>query len=128
MGDSRQAGDSRIESRERGVRDGEMSPELVGLIAERFRALGEPARLQILNALRGGELPVNDLVDETGLGQANVSKHLQILHSLGFVARRKEGLFVYYRLADKSVFRLCDIMCGRIESGMRGVERLLRAG
>ena len=105
-----------------------MSPELMELVAARFRALGEPARLQIINALRRGEQSVNDLVDETGLGQANVSKHLQILHSLGFVARRKEGLFVYYRLADKSVFRLCDIMCGRIESRMRGVERMLRAG
>lgn len=105
-----------------------MSTELMDLVAERFRALGEPARLQILNALRGGELPVSDLVESTGLGQANVSKHLGILHSLGFVARRKEGLFVYYRLADKSVFRLCDIMCGRIESGLRGMERTLRAG
>ena len=105
-----------------------MSPELMELVAARFRALGEPARLQIINALRRGEQSVNDLVDETGLGQANVSKHLQILHSLGFVARRKEGLFVYYRLADKSVFRLCDIMCGGIESNMRGVERMLRVG
>ncbi len=105
-----------------------MSPELMELVAARFRALGEPARLQIISSLRRGEQSVNDLVDETGLGQANVSKHLQILHSLGFVGRRKEGLFVYYRLADTSVFRVCDIMCGRIESRMRGVERMLRAG
>ena len=110
------------------MKQGGMSPDLMELVAARFHALGEPARLQILNALRRAELSVNDLVDETGLGQANVSKHLQILHSLGFVARRKEGLFVYYRLADKDVFRLCDIMCGRIESRMRGVERMLRAG
>ncbi len=110
------------------MKNADMSPELMELVAARFRALGEPARLQILRALRRRELSVNDLVDETGLGQANVSKHLQILHSLGFVARRKEGLFVYYRLADKSVFQLCDIMCGRIESRMRGVERMLRAG
>lgn len=105
-----------------------MSAELMDLVAARFRALGEPARLQILHALRSGEVSVNDLVDVTGLGQANVSKHLQILHSLGFVSRRKEGLFVYYQLADKDVFRMCDIMCGRIESRMRGVERMLRAG
>ncbi len=110
------------------MKQGEMSPELMELVAARFRALGEPARLQILDALRRGEQSVNDLVDETGLGQANVSKHLQILHSLDFVARRKEGLFVYYRLADNSVVRMCDIMCGKIESRMRGVERMLRAG
>ena len=54
-------------------------------------------------------MAVGDLVEETGFGQANVSKHLQLLHSLGFVSRRKEGLFVYYALADKQVpiFGIC---------------------
>jgi len=105
-----------------------MTPETLEVVAQRFKALAEPARLQLLQLLRSKEMTVGDLVDATGLGQANVSKHLQILHSLGFVARRKEGLFVYYALADKDVFRLCDIMCGRIETRMRGVERVLRAG
>lgn len=59
-------------------------------------------------------MAVTELVDETGLSQANVSKHLQLLHNLGFVTRRKEGLFTYYSLADKSVFALCDIMCDRL--------------
>ncbi len=102
-----------------------MTPELLALIAERFRALAEPARLQILNALRGREQTVSDLVVETELGQANVSKHLQLLHSLGFVSRRKDGLYVYYALADKSVFRLCDIMCGRLEAEMKTRRKLL---
>lgn len=91
-----------------------LTPGLIELVAERFRALGEPARLRILNGLRAGEKSVSELMEETELGQANLSKHLQILHALGFVERRKEGLFVYYRLADESVFRLCDIVCGRI--------------
>ena len=77
-----------------------MTPELLGLIAERFRALAEPARLQILNALRGGEKTVTQLVEETGLGQANVSKHLQVLHTLGYITRRKQGLFVHVSLTD----------------------------
>lgn len=93
-----------------------MHPEVLSLVAERFRALGEPARLQILDALRGGERSVNELVERTGLGQANVSKHLQLLHSLHFVARRKEGLHVYYSLADESVFTLCDIVCGGVQA------------
>ena len=63
--------------------------EMVDAIAERFRALGEPARLRILNALRQGEAAVNELVPATGLSQANLSKHLQLLHALGFVRRRK---------------------------------------
>lgn len=91
-----------------------LTPELIGVVAERFKALGEPARLEILNALRAGDRTVSELVDETGLGQANVSKHLQLLHALGFVRRRKEGLYVHYGLADRDVFRLCDIMCGRV--------------
>jgi DNA-binding transcriptional ArsR family regulator len=92
-----------------------LSPALMELVAARFRALGEPARLQILQTLRAGEQTVSELVESTGLGQANVSKHLQLLHSLGFVDRRKEGLYVHYRLAGEDIFRMCDLMCGRIE-------------
>lgn len=81
-------------------------------IAARFKALAEPARLRILNALRGGERTVGELVEDTGLNQANLSKHLQLLHTLRFVARRKDGLFVRYTLLNNDVFVLCDIMCG----------------
>ncbi len=93
-----------------------LSPEMLALVAQRFKALSEPARLVILTALRRGESSVSDLVEETGMGQANVSKHLQMLHAMGFVVRRKGGLFVHYALADQSVFDLCDMMCGRIEA------------
>lgn len=104
-----------------------MTPELLALVAARFKALAEPARLEILNALRRGERTVGELVEETGLGQANVSKHLRLLHGLGFVDRRKEALFVYYELADKTVFQLCDIMCGSIEAETRARRKLLKA-
>lgn len=102
-----------------------MTPEVIGLVADRFKALAEPARLQILNCLRQGEKPVGDLVEQTGLGQANVSKHLQFLHAAGFVSRRKEGLFTYYALADKNVFKLCDLMCGRIEQELAGQRKAI---
>lgn len=104
------------------------TPELLRLLAERFKALAEPARLQILGALRGREMTVSELVDETGLGQANVSKHLQVLHTMGFVRRRKSGLFVHYALADRKVMQLCDLMCGRLESHLEGQQRLLGNG
>ena len=100
-------------------------PELVDMMAGRFKALAEPARLQILAALRDGERAVSELADDTGLGQANLSKHLQLLHALGFVSRRKEGLFVYYTLADRDVFRLCDLMCGRLEAQAQRSRRVL---
>jgi DNA-binding transcriptional ArsR family regulator len=102
-----------------------LTPELMALVAERFKALAEPARLQILNELRAGELTVGELVEATGLGQANVSKHLQMLHAMHFVARRKEGLFVYYALPDKTVFQLCDLMCGRLEAEAKARRKLL---
>jgi DNA-binding transcriptional ArsR family regulator len=93
-----------------------MPEELTALVAERFKALSDPARIRLLSALRGGERSVGDLVDETGLAQANVSKHLARLHHLGFVSRRRDGLFTLYKLADKDVLKLCDLMCGRIET------------
>lgn len=99
-----------------------LTDDLLELVADRFKALAEPARLRILNALRAGEMTVSDLIEETGLGQANVSKHLRLLHDLGFVERRKEGLHAWYSLAGDDVFRLCDIVCGRIaaEADARG--------
>lgn len=103
-----------------------LTPELMELVAERFKALGEPARLQILQALRTGEQTVSELVEATGLGQANVSKHLQLLHGLGFVDRRKEGLYVHYRLAGDDIFRMCDVMCGRIEDEAARRQKLVQ--
>ena len=102
-----------------------LTPEILALVAERFKALAEPARLQIMNELRGGELTVGELVEATGLGQANVSKHLQMLHTMRFVSRRKDGLFVYYALADNTVFRLCDIMCSRLEAEAKARRKVL---
>lgn len=102
-----------------------MSDELLGLVAERFKALGEPARLRILSQLRAGEATVSEIVEATGLGQANVSKHLQQLHTLNFVGRRKEGLHVLYTLADPAVFQLCDLMCGRIAAETNNRRRVV---
>lgn len=102
-----------------------MTPELVALVADRFKVLSEPARLQLLDVLREGERTVGELVERTGHSQANVSKHLQMLHRAGFVRRRKEGLFVRYALADRDVFRLCDIMCGRLGAETRKRTRVL---
>jgi ArsR family transcriptional regulator len=105
----------------------EMTPEMLDLVAARFKALAEPTRLRILSVLRDGERTVSDLVDETGLGQANVSKHLQLLHELRYVERRREGLFTVYSLADEDVFALCDIVCGRIEREVRTQSALIRS-
>jgi DNA-binding transcriptional ArsR family regulator len=99
----------------------------IELVAERFRALAEPARLRVMNALRDGERTVGELADEAELSIANVSKHLQVLHGAGFVSRRKEGLHVFYGLADDDVFQLCDIMCGRLETEAAARRKVLAA-
>ena len=92
-----------------------LSPATFEDAAARFQALAVPARLRLLHALgETRELSVSDLVEATGLSQANLSKHLQVLHATGFVRRRREGLYAFYALADDDVLRLCDLMCGRI--------------
>jgi ArsR family transcriptional regulator len=107
------------------VAKAQLTPDQIDLIAERFRALAEPARLHIMSALRAGEQTVGELVDLTGFGTANVSKHLQVLHAAGFVERRKDGLYVYYALAGDDVFKLCDLMCGRLETETERRRRVL---
>jgi len=104
-----------------------LTPEVLDVVAERFKALAEPARLRILNALRQGERTVSELMEETGLGQANVSKHLQMLHALGFVERRKEGLYVHYSLRGEEVFQLCEIVCGRLAAEADARGRMFQA-
>lgn len=104
-----------------------VTSQLLALVAGRFRALAEPARLEILHALEDGERTVTELVDVTGLAQGNLSKHLQQLHAAGFVARRRDGLFVYYTLADDDVLTLCELMCGRLEEEHAGAQALFRA-
>ena len=103
----------------------EPTPDLLELVAGRFRALAEPTRLSILHALGPGERTVTELVESTGLGQGNLSKHLQQLYSCGFVNRRREGLFVYYSLADKDVLTLCEIMCDRLESDIDDSKKIV---
>lgn len=102
-----------------------LTPGVLAEVAQRFRVLAEPARLRILAALRRGEMNVTQLVAATGLSQANVSKHLRLLHDARFVARRKEGLYVFYRLADDQVFVLCDVMCGRLQQEHERRGRML---
>lgn len=96
------------------------------LIARRFRALGEPLRLRLLMALQDRERTVSDLVEEHETSQANISKHLQVLTTAGLLHRRKQGLNVFYAVADPSIFSLCDIVCGSLKKHLAAQSRLLR--
>jgi DNA-binding transcriptional ArsR family regulator len=99
--------------------------ELVELIARRFRVIGEPMRIKLLDRLRAGEASVNELADELGATQQNVSKHLSVLADAGIVARRKAGTFVHYRIADEGVLNLCDEVCGSLQAQLRALATLV---
>jgi ArsR family transcriptional regulator len=88
-----------------------IEPELIPLVAQRFKALGEPARLALLAALQRGERSVSELVELTGRGQPNVSQHLKEMVRAGLVEARREGTHAYYRIADPYVTRICDAVC-----------------
>lgn len=94
----------------------ELTDEALEMIATRFRLLADPMRLKILHTLGAVELNVGELVESTGGGQANVSKHLGILLEAGIVARRKEGLNAFYRVSDETIFELCETVCSRLET------------
>jgi DNA-binding transcriptional ArsR family regulator len=89
-------------------------------VAAYFQALSEPTRLQILNLLRQGERNVGELAQLCGYTSANISRHLSMLTKQGLVAREGRGTSVYYRIADESVYALCDLVCGSIA---RQIER-----
>ncbi len=93
----------------------EMSGEAISLVAGRFKVLAEPLRLQILQVLEGGESSVTAVTNAVRSTQPNVSKHLKILQDEGLVTKRSEGNTVYYRIADESVFALCDLVCGSLK-------------
>ena len=84
------------------------------IVAARFRALSDASRLQILQNLFNGERSVQELCELTAMSQANVSKHLSVLAEQGIVQKRRQGLFVYYSIADSTIYELCDIVCGAV--------------
>ena len=79
----------------------------------------------MLDLLREDELGVNELAERLGAGQQNVSKHLGVLTDAGMLARRKDGNHVYYRIADESVFALCEQVCGSLQSQLSSLAALV---
>jgi len=92
-----------------------LSEDALLLVARRFAVLSEPMRLRLLQLLFDGEKNVNTLVELSGGTQANVSRHLQTLTQAHILERRKDGLQVFYSIADPSIFRLCELVCGSLE-------------
>jgi len=100
-----------------------LTPQNLDSVATRFRILGVPLRLEILNQLADGERTVTALVEATGSTQPNVSKHLTTLLAHRLVKREKRGNSAYYSVADPAVFELCEIVCGNIERSLEEERR-----
>jgi DNA-binding transcriptional ArsR family regulator len=98
---------------------------LVELIAQRFRVIGEPMRIRLLDQLRDGPMTVNELTDALGATQQNVSKHLAVLAQAGIVGREKDGNRVRCFIADQTVFELCELVCGGLREQVAELNHLL---
>lgn len=98
---------------------------LVELIAHRFRVLGEPMRIKLLDRLRDGAATVGELQEATGGSQQNVSKHLGVLLGSGIVSRRKHGNFARYEIVDPIVFELCEQVCGGLRRQFDELDAVL---
>ncbi len=92
-----------------------LSEEQLEQVALRFRLLGEPMRLRILQAVCHKPRTVNEVVKAVGATQANVSKHLALLAGAGILARRKEGQSVYYGMKDQLAMKLCALVHKHLE-------------
>ena len=92
-----------------------LSAEQLVAVARLFGVLAEPSRLALLQALRAGPLNVTELMDACKMKQANVSRHLGVLHDHRLVKRERDGISIRYEIADPMIFSLCNLVCGKME-------------
>jgi DNA-binding transcriptional ArsR family regulator len=98
---------------------------LLELVAHRFRVIGEPMRIRLLEQLRSSPATVGQLAETLGASQQNVSKHLGVLHQAGILNREKHGTSVRYSIADTTVFELCELVCGRLRDQLTELSEAL---
>ncbi len=96
-----------------------LSSEALKMVANRFKILSEPIRLQILHTLQDGEKSVGELALSVQSSQPNVSKHLKILQREGILGRRQMGNTAYYEIVDETIFALCETVCNALEEKSR---------
>ncbi len=111
-----------------------LSDSMINLVARRFRMLGEPQRLRILQTLESGELSVNGITSALNATQSNISKHLQALCDAGLVGRNRRGNSIFYHISDPMIFKLCELVCRsaaeearfRLEEIVKSAKDLIR--
>ena len=96
----------------------------IEVVAERFRVLGEPLRVRLIQELKDGEKSVSQLAKALESTQSNISKHLRIIENAGIAGSRRSKNLVYYFVVDEGVFRLCDAVCASVGERLRRDARL----
>lgn len=109
------------------ARKKQLSDEALELIAARFRVLSDPTRLKILRTLGENEMSVGEVVEAVGGSQANVSKHLSILLEAGLVSRRRDGVMIFYWVADETVFELCETVCSSLGQRLAAQQSVVKS-
>jgi DNA-binding transcriptional ArsR family regulator len=104
----------------------QLTPAALAQVADYFKVLSELSRLQVLCVLKSGSKNVSEIMEATGLGQANVSKHLKILAQAGIVTRQPKGVTVYYAITDPLIFDLCDLVCQSLETRLQKQSQQLQ--
>jgi len=102
-----------------------MRQQLSNFKAEFFKALAHPLRISILDALRDGELTVNEISQRFDVEPANASQQLAVLRTRNILIARKEGSNVYYSVSDKTVFKLLDVTRDIFNNHLVGVRSML---
>ncbi|MDX2271114.1 MAG: metalloregulator ArsR/SmtB family transcription factor [Cyanobacteriota bacterium] len=92
----------------------DLSPRMLANVADYFKVLSEVSRLQILCELRTGGKNVSEIMQATGMGQANLSKHLKVLTQAGIVSRQPRGVNVFYEITDPVCLEICEIVCQQL--------------
>jgi DNA-binding transcriptional ArsR family regulator len=103
-----------------------LSPSALTQVADYFKVLSELSRLQVLCSLKSGSKNVTEIMEETGLGQANVSKHLKILAQAGIVSRTPQGVSVYYEIVEPFIFDLCELVGDRLSLRLQEQSQQLK--
>ncbi|MBI3606591.1 MAG: winged helix-turn-helix transcriptional regulator [Nitrospirae bacterium] len=99
---------------------------LFELHAEVCKIFSHPKRLQIIEALRDTELTVSEVIAKLNIPKANVSQHLAVLRQKKVVATRREGLNIYYRIANPKIIQACDLMRQVLLEQLKEGERLAK--
>ncbi len=98
------------------------------LHAEMCKTISNPRRQAILDTIRNGEMTVSELIEKTGIRQANLSQHLSILRSKGVVNTRRDGNNVYYSLSNLKIIKAYDLISEVLEDSAASRDKAIKKG